>query len=236
MTWKQIISGVYEGIPVGLESRLSLSLLASLHSHSAPGEQEEKKPELDKEPELNVKLSNIPLGTAKTHRLETWLHRGNEPWWDKVKQYADGIYIHPFLSLLGTLGTGKTRLALGIGWTWLENGRSVLYYQVEDLLDALRQGYSTWQRGDPAGYDKILKFTEIVHLLILDDLGAQHETEWAASKLVQIVDHRYVYKKPLIVTTNIALNRLPERIADRLSEGELIQLTGESFRKRKAEK
>jgi DNA replication protein DnaC len=210
MTWKQIIPGVYEG---------------------TPGEQ--KEPEWDKEPPIHVKLSNIPLGTAKTHRLETWQHKGDEPWWDKVKQYADGAYGHPFLTLLGTVGTGKTHLAFGIGWAWLENGRSVLYYQVESLLDDLRRGYS---KGDADSYDTILKFTQNVHLLILDDFGAQHETEWAASKLEQIVDYRYVNKKPLIATTNIALNRLPARIADRLAEGVLVQLTGESFRKRKAEK
>jgi DNA replication protein DnaC len=212
MTWKQIISGVYEG---------------------TPGEQKEEKPETEwAASKLHVKLSNIPLGTVKTHRLETWQHKGDEPWWDKVKQYADGTYGHPFLTLLGTVGTGKTHLAFGIGWAWLENGRSVLYYQVENLLDALRQGYSTWQKGEPGGYDLILKFTENVHLLILDDFGAQHETEWAASKLDQIVDYRYIHKKPLIATTNIALNRLSARIADRLAEGVLVQLTGESFRKR----
>jgi DNA replication protein DnaC len=202
--------------------------LASLHSHSAPGEQ--------KKPELHVKLSNIPPGTVKTHRLGTWQHKSSEPWWDKVKQYADGIYTHPFLTLIGIIGTGKTHLALGIGWAWLENDKSVLYYQVEDLLDALRLGYSTWQRGEPEGYDLILKFTENVHLLILDDFGAQHETEWASSKLEQIVDHRYIRKKPLIVTTNIALDRLPARTADRLAEGVVIKLTGESRKQRKAEK
>lgn len=234
MTWKQIIPGVYEGIPAGLESRLSLSLLASLHSHAAPGEQKEEKPEL--EPELQVKLSNIPPETVKTHRLETWQHRGKamEPWWPKIKQYAEGSYAHPFLTLLGTTGTGKTHIAFATGWAWLENGKSVLYYQVEDLLDALRQGYSAWQRGDPEGsYDMILKFTQTVHLLILDDFGAQYETKWSEPKLEQIVDYRYIHKKPLMVTTNLTLKQLPPRIEDRLSEGELIQLTGESFRKRK---
>jgi len=206
MIWKMRAPGIYEGIP---------------------GEQK------DEELELRVKLSNIPLATMKTHRLETWQHRGTEPWWPAVTQYADGSYGHPFVTLLGTVGTGKTHIAFALGWAWLESGRSVLYYQVENLLDALRQGYSSWQKGDPEGYDTILKFTQNVHLLILDDFGAQHETEWAASKLEQIVDYRYINKKPLIATTNLALNRLPARIADRLGEGVLVQLTGESFRKQK---
>ena len=206
MIWKMRAPGIYEGIP---------------------GEQK------DEELELRVKLSNIPLATMKTHRLETWQHRGTEPWWPAVTQYADGSYGHPFVTLLGTVGTGKTHIAFALGWAWLESGRSVLYYQVENLLDALRQGYSSWQKGDPEGYDTILKFTRNVHLLILDDFGAQHETEWAASKLEQIVDYRYINKKPLIATTNLALNRLPARIADRLTEGMLVHLAGESFRKQR---
>lgn len=206
MTWKQIIPGVYEGLP---------------------GEQK------DEELELHLKLSNIPIATMKTHRLDTWQHKDNEPWWPAIAQYADGSYDHPFIALLGTVGTGKTHLAFALGWAWLENGRTVLYYQVENLLDALRRGYSNWQRGDPDGYSNILQFTQNVGLLILDDFGAQHETEWAASKLEQIVDYRYVNKKPLIATTNLALNRLQARIADRLAEGVLVQLTGESFRKQK---
>jgi DNA replication protein DnaC len=206
MTWNKIMPGVYE---------------------CKPGE------EKDEELELRLKMSNIPITTLKTHRLATWQHRGSEPWWSAIAQYADGSYNHPFITLLGTVGTGKSHIAFALGWSWLENGKTVLYYQVENLLDALRRGYSSWQGGNPDGYNGILQFTQNVGLLILDDFGAQHETEWAVSKLDQIVDYRYEYKKPLVATTNLALNRLPARIADRLSEGVLIQLTGESFRKQK---
>jgi DNA replication protein DnaC len=206
MTWRQVAPGIYEGLP---------------------GE------EKDEELEMRAKLSNIPILTVKTHRLTTWQHRDSEPWWPAITRYADGNYGHPFLTLLGTVGTGKTHMAFALGWNWLELGRTVLYYQVEVLLDALRRGYSSWQAGDPDGYDGILGFTRNAGLLILDDFGAQHETEWAVAKLDQILDYRYEYKKPLVVTSNLALNRLPARIADRLGEGILVQLTGESFRKQK---
>lgn len=202
--WKQVMPGVYEGIP---------------------GEEQEET-----ELELYVRLSNIPIETMKTHRLGTWQHKSSESWWPKIKQYADGSYNHPFLTFLGTVGTGKTHMAFAIGWAWLGRSRSVLYYQVENLLDALRRGYSSWQKGDD-GYYTILQFAQNTELLILDDFGAQHEKVWADSKLDQIVDYRYIHKKPLIATTNLALDRLPERIGDRLSEGVLVDLSGESFRK-----
>lgn len=209
MTWRQIIPGVLEGIP---------------------GEQQEETAL-----ELHVRMSKIPLLTMNTHRLETWEHRGNESWWPKIKQYVEGSYDHPFLTFLGTVGTGKTHMALAIGWEWLERGLTVLYYQVEGLLDALRHGYRTLER-DPDGYERTLAFTKNANLLILDDFGVQQETEWAASKLDQIIDHRYINQKPLIVTSNLALEQLPARIMDRLREGVLIHLKGESFRKKKQAK
>jgi len=211
MTWKQVIPGVFEGIP---------------------GEQQE---EIQQEETrlVHLRMSKIPLLTMNTHRIETWQHKGNESWWPKIKRYAEGSYDHPILTFLGTVGTGKTHMALAIGWEWLERGKTVLYYQVEGLLDALRRGYRTWERGDPDGYQSTLAFTQNAGLLILDDLGAQQETEWTTSKLDQIIDHRYINQKPLIVTSNLALEQLPIRIMDRLREGVLIHLKGESFRKKK---
>lgn len=187
----------------------------------------------DEELDLRIRMSNIPVETIKSHRFETWKHRGKEDWWPVIQRYAECNYSHPFLTLLDTTGTGKTHIAIAVGWSWIACGKTVLYYQVEDLLDALRSGYSTWERGDPQGYSAILHFTENVGLLILDDLGAQDEKLWATAKLDQIINSRYIRRKPLIVTTNMGLNVLPERIADRLSEGLLFQLTGESYRKKK---
>jgi len=206
MAWRQVKPGIFEGVP-GLEG--------------------------DEELDRRIRMSSMPVDTIKSQRFETWEHRGKEPWWGEIQSYAQCSYAHPFLTLLGPVGTGKSHIALAIGWSWIACGKMVLYYQVEDLLDALRSGYSTWQRGDPEGYSMILHFAQNVGLLILDDLGAQDEKVWATTKLDQIINSRYINGKPLLVTTNMGLDKLPERIADRLSEGMLIHLTGESYRKKK---
>jgi len=206
MAWEEVAPGILRGVPDS---------------------------QADDELDLHIRMSNMPITTIKTHRFETWEHRGKESWWPDVQKYAECNHSHPFLTLLGPVGTGKTHVALALGWSWIACGKAVLYYQVEDLLDALRSGYSTWQRGDPEGYSMILHFAQSVGLLILDDLGAQDEKVWATAKLDQIINSRYINRKPLIVTTNMALDRLPDRIADRLSEGTLIHLTGDSYRKKK---
>lgn len=203
MTWVEVAKGVYEGRPLH-------PAVAGL-----------------------LKLSNIPGKVMNTHRLGTWVHEGREEsWWAVVQDYASGAFEHPFLSLLGLPGVGKTHLAIGIGFEWLERGKTVLYYQVEGLLDALRDGYHLFERGDYDGYHSLLAFTQNAGLLILDDLGSEKETEWATAKLDQIVDYRYINRRPLIVTSNLAMDKLAPRIADRLMEGAVIHLKGVSYRRK----
>ena len=204
MIWIKLAEGIYEGKPIPAEIAQAL------------------------------KLANIPQSVVNTHRLQAWEHRsGDESWWATVEAYARGELGHPFLTLLGQPGLGKTHLGCAIALEWLERGKTVLYYQVEGLLDALRDGYRLWEKGDHDGYHRLLSFTHNCSLLILDDLGAQKETEWAAAKLDQIIDDRYINKKPLIVTSNLAMDRLPDRIADRFREGVVIHLKGTSYRRQR---
>lgn len=203
MTWRQIVPGVFQGIP-GQEETSEL--------------------------EGRIRLSKIPLNTIQTHRLHTWQHRQNETWWEEIEKYTKGDYEHPFVTFLGMPGTGKTHLALGLGWDWLGRGKTVLYYHAADFLNALRDGF---RRSGETDYFHTISFAKNCSLLILDDLGAERETEFATEQLDLVVDHRYENLKPLIVTTNLALDLLPPRIADRLREGRLIHLKGESYRKKK---
>lgn len=174
----------------------------------------------------------MPIPTFTTHRLSTWQHEepSHKEAWPTISGWAVGPK-HPFLTLLGDRGVGKTHAAFAIGWEWLEQGKTVLYYQVEGLLDALRSGFSHWRKdADTEAYDRIIAFAKNVTLLILDDLGAEHETDWATSKLDQIIDFRYINQKPLIVTTMLTLADLSSRVSDRLREGVTIVLKGPSFR------
>jgi len=206
MTWKQIMPGVYEG---------------KLGEADIP---EDKK--------LLAKLSNMPLSTFKTHRLSTWQHHNDShrEAWPIILDWATGVINHPFLAFLGNPGLGKTHLAIALGWSFIERGKTVLYYHVTAFLNALRDGY---RHSGESDYEHIIAFARNCTLLILDDLGAEKETEWAAEQLDFIIDYRYENRKPLIITTNLTLNDLPPRISDRLKEGTIILLKGDSFRKKK---
>ena len=55
-------------------------------------------------------------------------------------------------------------------------------------------------------------------MLILDDLGTQNATAWAQEKLFQIFNHRYNAMLPTVVTTNLSLDRIDERLRMRLTD------------------
>lgn len=81
-----------------------------------------------------------------------------------------------------------------------------------------------------------------VSLLIIDDLGAERNTDYALEKVYGIIDNRYRAKKPLILTTNLTLAQMQaandiryERIYDRVFEMCYpLEFSGVSWRKREA--
>ncbi|GAI81799.1 unnamed protein product, partial [marine sediment metagenome] len=69
-----------------------------------------------------VRWSNIPIVTFKTHRLQTFLPpKGAERAYQAALAFVSGKARHYFLTFVGEPGRGKSHLALGIGWHWLEN-------------------------------------------------------------------------------------------------------------------
>jgi DNA replication protein DnaC len=201
MSWIFRAPGIHEGVPDGDEEESQLGSY--------------------------IRMSRIPMITMKSHRLSSWEHRADEWWWKDVEAFAKGEGKYPFLSFLGINGTGKTHLAFGIGWEWLGQGRTVLYYHVADLIRALRDGF---QRDAVDNYSTIIAFAKNCSLLILDDLGTERKNEFATEQLDLIVDYRYINRKPLIFTSNLSLDKVWPRIADRMKDGLLVSLKGPSYR------
>jgi DNA replication protein DnaC len=134
-----------------------------------------------------------------------------------------------WLVLMGAYGCGKTHLAAAIANTCVEFGMTTLFLTVPDLLDWLRYSYDSSDTTFEERFEEIRN----VGLLVLDDLGSQNATKWASEKLFQIIDHRYARRLPLVVTTNLSLEDLDDRIRSRLQDPDLstrVRITAPDYR------
>jgi DNA replication protein DnaC len=148
-----------------------------------------------------------------------------------------------WLILQGAFGCGKTHLAYAIASKALADGRAVFASTVPDMLDVLRQGYSD----DNLTFEKRFDDMRNAELLVLDDLGTEAAKPWPTEKLYQIINWRYARRLPMVVTTNVDLERrsreLDDRIRSRLLEGtrvaggfcQLLPLPARDFRPQKRE-
>ena len=186
-----------------------------------------------------VRVSGLPLETRETMRLSTLKPRRGVKGLPAALEGARAFLCQKlaWLTLCGTLGLGKTHIAVAIGWEWLEQGRVCRYAQVGRLLERLRRTYDftseqAFELREPR-FETVFGWYCDTPLLILDDLGTEKLTDWAAEKLDTLVDHRYIRGLPLVVSTNLLLSELPPRIADRLQDrrlGRVVTLSGPSYR------
>ncbi len=129
-------------------------------------------------------------------------------------------------------GYGKTHLAVAICREYLKQGKSARYIYAPDLMNELRQGIDDEGQNS---YHARMNFFKNVRLLALDDLGTENTTPWVREQLDTIIDHRYVNKMPLVITTNKSLDGLMERVASRIKRtivegfGEVVIPTGVSW-------
>jgi DNA replication protein DnaC len=121
----------------------------------------------------------------------------------------------------GAYGSGKTHLAAAIANYRINQGQPVMFVVVPDLLDYLRAAYAP---NSPVSYDERFDQVRNVELLILDDLGTQNATPWAAEKLYQLLNYRYNAELPTVITTNQSLDDLDPRLASRLRDQQMVAL------------
>lgn len=125
-----------------------------------------------------------------------------------------------WLLLTGGYGCGKTHLAAAVGNARLDWGDYVLFVTAPDLLDHLR---STFGPNSEVAYDQMFDRIRGAQLLILDDLGAENPSQWAQEKLFQLLNHRYSYRLPTVITTNVEIDALDARIRSRLVDDRVVR-------------
>jgi DNA replication protein DnaC len=137
------------------------------------------------------------------------------------------------LWLMGSVGTGKTTLAMLVSRAALDAGRSVAIYSLPRLLAEIR---TTFDESSEHSYIELLGRLAAVDLLHIDDVGAERTSPWVLEQLYSLINSRYETERSLLITTNIAPEDLPEQIGERtvsrLTEMcEQIPLHGHDLRK-----
>ena len=116
------------------------------------------------------------------------------------------------LWLTGGFGTGKTALAMIVSRAAIDAGRAVASYSCPRLLGMLRDSIDN----GVGGVVELLDQLTAVDLLHIDDLGAEHRTEWVLEQLYSIVNARYQDERSTLITSNLDDDKLSEQLGERI--------------------
>jgi DNA replication protein DnaC len=104
------------------------------------------------------------------------------------------------LLFTGSIGTGKTHLAVGILQTLVrERGVRGLFVDYRDLL---KQVQNSWNASVGHTELDILRPVFEAEVLVLDELGASKPSEWVWDTVAHILNTRYNDRRTTIITTN----------------------------------
>lgn len=157
---------------------------------------------------------------------------------DIVLSRGIGVYLY------GDKGRGKTHLTACMVNELTSNLHSVLFTNFSEISQAIRNTFGKQvELGAGKSEQELLRKLSDVEFLFIDDFGTEKVTKgnedlWLQGKIYDIINDRYVNKKPIIFTSNYSLRELVEtrgvagKTVDRIMEmTEIIKLEGVSYRK-----
>ena len=137
-----------------------------------------------------------------------------------VARFEDRLCKGGGLIFYGSVGTGKSHLAYGIGNELLERGYSVMGIDVYELIDIVKESFS---KDNPRTEREAIKEFVDLDLLIIDEIGAQLGTSYEDLLVFKIINERYKQVKPTVLISNLdhdsLVASLGERVYDRMQEG-----------------
>ncbi len=141
----------------------------------------------------------------------------------QVYQATKGFADNPqgWLLFSGPSGSGKTHLACAVANHRINLGEPVFYIGAADLLDHLRLAFSPTS---DTTYDDLFDQVKNVPLLVLDDLTMGSASLWAKEKLEQLLHHRFNARLATVITTDVPLEKIDERLRGHLVNNEFCQV------------
>lgn len=201
-----------------------------------------------------VVYSELPE-TLRLATFETFRPRQITKWWtmkhaaemqdvvNAAMLFAVGETTSPWLALLGSLGWGKTHLACAIVNYRIDHPDlpPAKWVEAPDLLQRLRKTFNKTAETEGVSYDQLFDSYRDAPMLVLDDLGAHRDTDWAQEQFYLLLNFRYVRRLPTVITSNVPAAQIDPRVRDRLRDtgtglSEIFALELPSYRTGKVER
>ena len=164
--------------------------------------------------------SGIPLrfraATLDSYRTDTH-HEGQTVALNKCREYADEFEanwdVGRSMMLLGDVGTGKTHLGCAIAQEVIRSyGASARYTMAIEIIRDIKMTFDKKsEQTERDVYASLLK----PDLLVIDEVGVQHGSDFERQVLFEVVDSRYRQLMPTIVISNLGLAGLRKCLGDR---------------------
>jgi DNA replication protein DnaC len=132
------------------------------------------------------------------------------------------------LYLYGDMGTGKTHLAAGTAIRLVERGYPVRVYRASDIVTSIHVALRE------KNLDVLMGRLKHVRVLVIDDFGAEHMTDFLAAEWFDLLDYRYRQYAATIITSNVkpdnlGMPRLTSRFSD-TKNAVVVGITARDYR------
>ena len=117
------------------------------------------------------------------------------------------------LLFTGPPGVGKTFMSNCIVNKLTEKGYGIVYVTAAHLVASIQDQLFRDKKASTVIYEPLL----LCDLLIIDDLGAEHSSEYSQKLLYEVIDGRLNAEKKMIISSNLTVLKIQKLYDERLS-------------------
>lgn len=131
------------------------------------------------------------------------------------------------IAFLGNCGSGKTHLSIAIANNLMAKNIGVLYMPYRNAVTKIKQTVT-----DEINYNNAIQRYKSARVLLIDDFAKGKVTEADINIMFEIINHRYLNGKPIIISSELLqedLLKFDEAIGSRIIEmckGRIVEIRG----------
>lgn len=195
--------------------------------------------------EQEIDNSIWQCGVSKRHRQAT-KEKIDTKIWESVSGFFDGNSYF----IWGKAGTGKTFLASALINHFVythpdvkitDNATGVTRYggnslpRIVSVPDLLLRVRASFKEHSDMSESSIIEDYSTIKRLFLDDIGVEKTSDWSLQTLYSIIDRRYREMRQTIITSNLSLEEISDKVGDRIASRiaemcKIIELKGKDRR------